>query len=114
MFIKTLIFRLIHDALYDWYEEVKKGKESILTFIVHWGLWVGGFIFMHCFWAVILYELCTIQGLELWKFLLIVVIIMFSYFLVWYAADHFYEGDRPTIEGINDEETIHKRFPFLL
>jgi len=102
MFVRRLIYRLIHDALYDWYEEVKKGKESVFIFVIHWGLWVGGFIFIHCFWGLVIYKL-FVTKLEFWQFMLGIVIIIFAYLVLWFFVDRFYDGDRPTIENVNNK-----------
>ncbi|MEM5810620.1 MAG: hypothetical protein QXP66_01820 [Candidatus Aenigmatarchaeota archaeon] len=102
MFIKRLIYRLIHDALYDWYQEVKPGKESILDFIIHWGTWVGAFIFAHVFWGIVIY-LAFIFELQFYQFMLIIIFLLTFYFLLWYFVDKYYDGDRPTISGVNDK-----------
>lgn len=107
MFFKRLIYRLIHDALYDWYEEVKKGRESVVNFIIHWGLWVGGFVFAHVFWAMILYYTCM-SIFERYQRIAAVIIIFFAYTSLWFFIDKLYEGDRPTVKGVNDRWIVEE------
>ena len=101
MFVKRLYYKIMHDMTYDWYEEVKKGEESFGIFLLHWGLWLGGFVFIHLFWAYLLYLLFTTE-LKFYQFLTGLIAIIWGYFVVWFSADKFYTRNRPTIDGVND------------